>query len=401
VFWLTSAVAAPVLVGGRARWQFGVTAGLFAFALGGAALLEWLPVLNLFRVPTRMLLVAAFPLAFLAGSTTHALVSSQWAIENRSGIARGFRRVAIYLGLPTIIGLWFADGRAWWAFVVYWVGVVVSLPLFLRALQNQTSHASTRAGLWLVVLLIDLVTPVAMFPEVKPQAELYPLSPMPEYIKNIQQPTRILDWDVGNSESRASILGIGAPQSMIHSIPTPRGYNPLDVRHYREFLAFVVDDPAPVRGNSPYAQQVMPNFEVGNQRLFDLLCVTHFAAPQDAPLPPGVWREVRSDETPPAPPPLMPNAPTTLPPHILREAAKPHARAWIVPQTERMSSEPLESLKACDFARVVLVSSDSALSQPEDAKPGTARIIESGANRVRVELDGSAGWLVLSDVWFP
>jgi len=106
---------------------------------------------------------------------------------------------------------------------------------------------------------------------VRPQAELFPASPALEYLAAQPQPVRVLDWDTGASDARESFLGIGAPQSMVHGVSTPRGYNPLDVRHYREFIAYVVNDPTPVRGNSPYTQQVLPNFEVGNPELFRLL----------------------------------------------------------------------------------------------------------------------------------
>src|SRR5439155_373988 len=81
VFWLAAAVAAPVVAGGRARWWAWVFAGLLVFSLGGASLVEWMPGFRLFRAPARMLLVAAFPLAVLAGTTTDALIRSNWAEE--------------------------------------------------------------------------------------------------------------------------------------------------------------------------------------------------------------------------------------------------------------------------------------------------------------------------------
>ncbi len=395
VYWLAAAVAAPLVCGGRSRWQFGVLCGLVVFAIGGAALVDWIPVFNLFRVPTRMLLIAAFPLAFLAGSTTHVLTQSGWSLEARIALARGFRRVVFVVGMPTILGLWLASGEVWWAFIAYWVAVVFALPLFVRVLQNQMSDTRARTALWLTILLVDLVSPVAVLPTVKPQADLYPASPALDYLKAQPDPVRVLDHDIGEG-SPASFLGIGAPQAMVHGIATPRGYNPLDVRHYREFLAFVVNDPTPVRGNSPYTQQVMPNFEVGNPTLFELLRVTHRLAPNNAPPLPGAWRVVLDD-----PAPLAPNTPSRLPPHTLNERAKPVPRAWIVPKAERVTGDHLETLKACDFARTVLIASDNALSHPEIAAPGTARIAAYRANRVTVELDGSGGWLVLSDVWFP
>jgi hypothetical protein len=400
VFWLTAAVAAPLVGSVRTRRRFYVLCGLVVFALGGAAFFEWLPGFSLFRVPTRMLLVAAFPLAFLAGVTTDAATRSAWALEARTAISRAFRRVAVFVGIPTIIGLWFAGGETWWAFIAYWVAVVVALVPFIRLLQNQTTPRM-RTILWLGVLLVDLVAPIAIYPAVKPQAELYPTSPAMECLRAQPQPVRVLDWDVGPDDGRASFLGIGAPQAMAHDIGTPRGYNPLDVRHYREFLAFVVNDPRPVRGNSPYTQQVIPNFEVGNPELFRLLAVTHRVVPDDAPPMPGAWKPLLVDPAPPAPPPLLPKSPNPLPPHTLTEAVNARPRVWIVPRAERLEAEPLATLKRCDFSTTVLITSPEPPPFPNGEKPGTARITEYRPNRVAVDLDGTAGWLVMSDVWFP
>ena len=403
VFWLAAAVAAPLVVRGRTRWQFGVLSALIAFSVGGAALVEWLPGFRLFRVPTRMLLIAAFPLAFLAGTATDALTRTAWAMDARAALSRGFRRVALVVGIPTILGLWFAPGATWWAFVAYWVTVVVALVPFIRVLQNQTA-ARTRTTLWLGILLADLLAPIAILPSVKPQAELYPTSPILDVLAG--QPrrelVRVLDWDTGGENARASFLGIGAPQSLAHGLSTPRGYNPLDVRHYREFLAFVVDDPRPVRGNSPYTQQVIPNFEAGNPELFRLLCVTHRVAPADAPPFPGEWRPRLADDAPPAPPPLLPASPNPLPPHTLSEAAQPLPRAWIVPRAEPMpAGDELAALKQCDFSRTVLLTSEPGPTLALGNNHGIARIAEYRPNRVKVELDGTGGWLVLADVWFP
>ncbi len=261
--------------------------------------------------------------------------------------------------------------------------------------------ARMRTTIWCGVLFVDLLAPVVALPAVKPQAELYPSSPALDYLKGLPQPIRVLDRDIGDDNARAAFLGIGAPQSLVHGIATPRGYNPLDVRHYREFLAFVVDDPGPVHGNSPYTQQVIPNFEIGNPTLFRLLAVTQRVAPDDALPLPGEWKFRFIDPEPPAPPPLLPESPNPLPPHALTEAAPPPPRAWIVPRAEALTTDPLAKLKACDFSRTVLITSASSLSHAGGTQPGTARIAEYHANRVSIDLDGTGGWLVLSDVWFP
>lgn len=404
LFWLGAAAAAPLLAGGRARWQFGVLLALFVFALGGAGLLDWLPGFDLFRVPVRMLLVAAFPLAFLAGVATTTLSRAGWSHDARLHLSRGFRRAVLFAGVPTVLGLAFSSGEVWKPFAIYCVVLLVSLLLFVRILQPHATSPRTRTATWLGILLAELVAPVAPLPQLKPQAELYPTSPILDALTSPPEPgrVRVLDWDVGTPDARASFLGIGAPQALVHRVATPRGYNPLDVRHYREFLAYILNDDRPLRGNSPYTQQVIPNFEVGNPELFRLLCVTHRVAPEEATLLPGGWKPLLTDPAPPAPPPLAPGSPNPLPPQTLSAAAPPRPRAWVVPRAEPMpAGGELAALKGCDFSQTVLITGGEALPPVNDGKPGAARVVEYRPDRVAVELDGAGGWLVLSEVWFP
>jgi hypothetical protein len=376
---------------------------LVVFALGGAALLDWLPGFDLFRVPARMLLIAAFPLAYLAGVATDVVSRAGWSHEARLHLSRGFRRAVLFAGLPAVLGLAFSSGEVWTPFVVYCVVLFVSLFLFVRILQPRPTSPGTRTAIWIGILLAELVAPVATLPEVRPQAELYPTSPIMDALTSPPEPGRVraLDWDVGDPDARASFLGIGAPQSMVHGVPTPRGYNPLDVRHYREFLAFILNDDRPLRGNSPYTQQVFPNFEVGNPELFGLLCVTHRIAPDDAAALPGDWKPLFTDPAPPAPPPLAPGSPNPLPPQTLSMAANARPRAWVVPRAETMpTGRELAALKGRDFSQTVLITAD-ALPQTKEGKAGAARVVEYQPNRVVAELDGAGGWLVLSEVWFP
>lgn len=400
LLWLGAAAAAPLLAA-RWRWGFGTTCGLFVFALGGAALVEWLPGFSLFRVPSRMLIVAAFPVAVLAGAATDALVRTEWGADSRLGLSRGFRRATLAAGLPTVLGhAYSSDSDISKTFVIFCVVLLVSLVVFVRLLQPNRMTARTRTAVWCGLLLAELIAPVAPLPDVRPQAELYRSSPALEQLTSLPVPVRVLDWETGRNDGRASFLGVGAPLSMTYGIGTPRGYNPLDVRHYREFIAFVVNDPQPVRGNSVYTKQVLPNFEVGNPELFRLLSVTHRVIPADAPPVPGTWKPILTDPSPPAPPPLLPASPDPLPTHTLWTDADARPRVWIVPKAEPMPANALAALRQCDFSARVLISTDTALS-PHTGTGGTAKIVEYRPNRVALDLDGGGGWLVLSDVWFP
>jgi hypothetical protein len=300
-----------------------------------------------------------------------------------------------------VLGLAFSGGSLEREFVAYWLAVAIGLPVFVRVLQHGPVSSRKRTGLWCGILLAELIAPVATLPAVKPQAALFPRSEALNALQGAPPPVRVLDRDIERENTPVAFLGIGAPQALAHGIATPRGANTLSVRHAREFLAFIADDPNPLHGHSPFTQRVVPNLEFANPELFRLLGVTHYVAPPEAPLPPGAWALQFVDPGPPAPPPLLPRSPDPLPPHGVRAARDPHPRAWIVPRAERCGKNPLAQLKACDFSRTVLISSEDTFHASEGTKPGVARIIEDHPNRVALELDGAGGWLVLSDVWFP
>ena len=162
VFWLSAAVAAPVLVGGRTRWRFGVLCGLVVFSLGGAALVEWLPGFRLFRIPTRMLLVVAFPLAFLAGVTTDAVTRAAWSLDARAAIARAGSVASRYSSAsPRSLGCGSRTERRGGRSSR--TGPRWSLVPFVRVLQNQNSPPEREQSSGSAVLLVDLLAPGRRF----------------------------------------------------------------------------------------------------------------------------------------------------------------------------------------------------------------------------------------------
>jgi hypothetical protein len=70
--WLTAALLAPVLRGGRVRWQAGVWVLMWVLALGGGTLLQERHYFGFgaFKVHARLLIVAASPTALLAVRAT-------------------------------------------------------------------------------------------------------------------------------------------------------------------------------------------------------------------------------------------------------------------------------------------------------------------------------------------
>jgi hypothetical protein len=408
--WLAAALAAPALAGGRARWQLGVLLGLIFFSVGGAVLIEWLPGFNLFRVPGRMLLIAAFPLAFLAGVTTDALIRGGWDEADRRVLRRYLGLVALAAVLPAAASALVGysanpDRTLWLPGVLGWTATLVALPIAVWLCRPGTVwRPQPWAAAWVVVLFAELLAPTVLLPEVRPQRDIYPESTAVRFLADHARPgeSRVLDWDTGTGPDKVSALGTGSPLALVYGVESARGYNPLDVRHYREYLGFVVGDPSPVRGNSPLAQQVVPNFEIGNRPLLDLLNVRYAVYPADHPVDRATWRPIAEDPGPPAVPPLPPRSPARLPPHVVYENPDARPRAFVVPEAAAMpTGRELEALKACDFTRTVLLTAADPLPPAAAGPLAPARITEYRPNRVRVQLDGGGGFLVLTDVWFP
>jgi hypothetical protein len=414
VSWLTAALAAPVLLRGRTRSDAGVFLALLVFSFGGAVLVEWLPGFRLFRNPARMLLVAALPLALLAGTATDALVRSEWSADGRRVFRRIFFGVWLFAVLPslTCVGVTVQQnpGRPVWVwFIAHWAVVAVTVPVVVwLGLPGGPGGARLRTRCWLVVLLAELVAPVAALPQVRPQDAIYPRSLVVRYLMPLARPGewRVMDWDTGSGMAdKLAVLGVGAPEALVYRLETPRGYNPLDVRHYREFIGHIVGLDGQVRGLDDVAQPILPNFHVANRALFDLLNGRYFVCDKDArqtPVDQTTWRLLGRDPEPPLVPAIPPSPPPCMPESYLFENVSVRPRAFVVPEARPMpAGHEGEALRACDFARTVLLSTDTIPAAGTVGPSPTAVITEHRPDRVTVALGGGGGYLVLSDVWFP
>lgn len=414
VYWLAAALAAPVLVRGRARFDAGVLAGLLAFSCGGAVLVEWLPGFSLFRNPARMLLVAAFPVALLAGTATDALVRSQWSADGRRVLRRCVLSVLLLAVLPSLLCVGVMVQRdpgkpVWSLFVAYWAVVAVTLPVVgWLCLPGESGTPRLRARCWLLVLLAELVAPVVTLPEVRSQESIYPPSLVTRFLVGRAKPgeSRVMDWDSGRGTAdKLAVFGVGSPGALVYRLETPRGYNPLDVRHYREFVGHVAGLDSEVRGLDDVAQPIIPNFRFNNRTLFDLLNVRYFVcaaeAVGDPPLDGQTWRILGKDPNPPLVPAIPPHPPAHLPPHIAFENLTVRPRAFVVPDAQPMpAGREGEALRACDFGRTVLLTTDTIPAAGPVGPSPSAVVAEYRPDRVVVRVAGG-GYLVLSDVWYP
>lgn len=430
LFWLAAAVAAPMLAGGKVKWWFGVFLGMVLFSLGGAVLIEWLPGFNLFRVPSRMLLVAAFPLAVLAGVTTDALIRARWVPEKRAKLRRGLFVALPALALSLVMALAVfqvgKQNRVWISASAYWSLMIVLVPTVMMLAwpgRRSPDAPAARTRVWIAALLLELLVPTAIFPALgpatKPQLDIYPNSGLVSFLRSRAAPgeQRVIDVDNGSgSHDRYAPLGGGSPMPLVAEFETARGYNPLDVRHYREFIGFVVNDDDPVLSLSPVAQPILPNFPRTNRALFDLLnvrylaCFPEYLTNEDLQtdpahhLKPPSWVKVKEEPRTPAVPALPPDRPNPLPPTLVFENVQAMPRAFVVPAAAPIPiGQELAALKANDFRRTVLLSTSDPLP-PNGTQQGRAVVVtEYRPNRVALQLDGrSEGcFLVLSDVWFP
>ena len=411
VYWLAAALAAARVAGGRARFEVGVLVGLLVFSAGGAVLVEWLPGFSLFRNPARMLLVAAFPLALLAGATTDALVRTGWPAVGRRVVRRFLLGVVLFAVAPSLLCLGAvlarreAQGPVWPPFVVYWAVVAATLSVVLwLLLPTGQGVARVRTRCWAGVLLAELVAPVAALPAVRPQAKIYPPSRTSHFLTRQARPGvwRVMDRDVGSGiANKLSVFGVGSPAALIYRLETPRGYNPLDVRHYREFVGHIIGLEAPVRGMDPVAQPIIPNFEVTHRGLFDLLNVRYFSTPAPQELDERAWTRIAQEPEPPLIPAIPPNPPAHLPPYFLFDNTTVRPRAFVVPEARPMpAGREQEALVACDFGRTVLLTTDTVPPVEGAGTPAPATVTEHRPNRVTIA-PGGPGYLVLADVWYP
>lgn len=252
-----------------------------------------------------------------------------------------------------------------------------------------------------------MVTPLPPV-EVRPQAAIYPPSLAVDLVASRLRPGagRAMDWPTPEFTSWYAAFGLGAPLALVRGFETPNGFNPLDIRHYREFIRFTATGAQPVEIPERFdISPVLPQFRVQHPNLFDLLVVRYLVCPpEDAEwFRKAGWRLVATDPGPPRVPTVRPIAPDPLPPHGVYENPAPFPRAFLVPQATAMpAGREAEALWACDFRRVVLLAADGPLPPDAAESGGTAEITDYRPDRVAVQLDNArGGFLVLADVWFP
>ena len=297
MLWLAAAaLLAPVLRGGRVRWQTAVLLVLWALALGGGTLLQerrWLGF-GTFKLHVRLLIVAALPMALLVGVTTDALFGKAAALSHTANACLALAVIGLTAGVIAYaseweLGVWEqAEGR----FPVYGVALLAMVPaafLLLLARLRPGASAAGRAATtaWLTVLLLDLWAMSWPLVQVRDDSDLYRPSECVRAVierRKADAPTdrwRVLDCCV-NGEAGHSALGEGCPLALVYGLEAVGGYSPLDVHRYRDYLQLVADDPEPMQPfEGAFGYPVFKRIPVRNKRLVDLLGVRYLLQPRD------------------------------------------------------------------------------------------------------------------------
>jgi hypothetical protein len=417
LLWVVAAALAALLCRGRVRFQAGVCLALIVFALGGAFLFQALPGFRVFRQPARMLLIVTLPAALLAGSATQALFDGAALTEARLR-CRGWlvRLVVAAVILTGGFAIRMALHGEMPRLHVYWLTLLVTLPVVWWVLSTQYSVLSTRSGqlVWGLLLLLDLWALSRPLAIVRSEGEVYRTSECVALLDRARREgRRVLDRDVPIPGAVATPLGGGAPLALVAGLEPLRGYNPLDNRRYKEYLQFIAgaDEPlTPLDG--PLTFPVIGNFPIRNKPLLDLLGTGYVLQPtafadldSDWRLDEPGWRPVGADGAAVGYD-FTSDGLRPLPPYTVYENTSAFPRAFVVPEARPLPerSRVLEALTTTDLRKCVLLEGWDGSARPDGSAAAfrPAGVIESRPNRVTVHVgEGPAGFLVLADVWYP
>src|SRR5262249_28498631 len=150
---------------------------------------------------------------------------------------------------------------------------------------------------WIIALAANAWALARPLVQVRPEREIYPVSACLDDLEDLEAPRRVLDRDAG--DTTGTPLGPGAPMAMLLGIEPIRGYTPLDVRRFKEFLQFIGDSDEPMQTFvSHLTYPVIRNFPIKNKALADLLGIEFLLQPSDAALEQSGWVKVQTDPRP-------------------------------------------------------------------------------------------------------
>jgi len=410
--WLIVAVWAPVLRGGRTRYEAGVCLGLFLFAAGGAVLFQPLPGFSLFRQPARMAVVAMLPVAFLAAVAVQALTSPEGLTEaQRTACQRWLIRVTVaiaILGGGFLLRLRFVEGKqealGGRIYFIITGGLIILTWLLLKRLARI--KANQQSVYWAALLGVDVFALGIGFARTLDRSLV---EQVPGIVRAVVEQNkdkgRILDVDTGTRLA----LGSGAPIALLAGLDAVRGYSPLDVLRYREFLQMIADRDTPLRAlDSTFSYPVIGKFTVVNRSLLNLLNVRFLLKEVEGPLwdhPGKGWRQTARGDDIEEVYDFLSGGVVPLSYCTAYENEDCLPRTFVIPSAKPLPerSAILETIKKTNFRELVYLEDfEEDLEPPQHPAPYTVRIFDYEPNRVRIAAETKTpGFLFLSDVWFP
>ena len=424
LLWLALAAAAPVLSAERrVRAQAAFALVWLGLGAGGMLLLQWAPGLNLWRLPSRMLLLLAVPVALLAGRCVQQLLCAQNLEAGRSVRLILVVTAVAALGPLALTAFGWRSGGMALTFAPYWAVLAV---VFVGAfwLLGRTADTRWLPAAWTGLLLAELWALSWPAVQVIDEAEVFAASPSASYLADhAAEFGRVLDINPvaplpASEQAPSSCTPLWPNSALVYGVEPVRGYNPLDLVRTKEYFQFLMDadEPLAVWGH-PFTLPAPGGFPLRNQTLANLLGVRYLLLPARAPLAAfapqeSAWREVLTDPAPRCysftydPGVGGPAGFRTLPPYRLYENKGALPRAFVVHRASPLAERAgvLAQLKALDGRREVLLEGLPAASEAGTApqQASTAVVREHLPNRVTVEVTGvEPGYLVLADPWFP
>jgi len=411
VVWIAVALIAPIVTTGPARrravWGLGIVLALSIFALGGAVVFQALPLFRMFRQPARMFLVAALPVADLAGLVTQALLDRPaLSVDARMKARRTFLRASIVMIVVLAIAALTTKVDSLRPHP-YWFSLLVTVPLAWWLVgADPLRFGLPRRAAWVGLLLVDFIAQTYNHLQTCKISDFLAPSTVARFVAEHAGPLdRVLDRSLPNHQSSTPLGPALATNLGLHQV---RGYNPLDVHRYKEYLDLISN---PVKIRHPY--NGLTNAPIFHKSLLDLLGVRFLVEPTDPALrsTPGEpnpdldprWRKVLDDPSPSAFTFAIGGV-RTLPPYEVLENLDAFPRAFVVPTVAPLPEDRSELVRAMlttDFRRVALVES----AEPLEAGVGQggfrrASIHFYQPNRIEIEAEGP-GLLVLTDPWYP
>jgi hypothetical protein len=411
LLWICAAAMAPFLCQGLTRFRSEVCLGVLVFSLGGAVLLQDLPGFNLFRLPSRGLLVAAFPISLLVGVTTQVIfIDQRCSLPVRCQC----RHIAVLVSSVLLVMIASAalarkgDGAAL-AFRIYWPWLVLAVPFFWWLLVSRLSTWHRRA--WIALLVIDSWLIAWPLVEVRPDNTIYSPSQLVQRVKSSPGSGRTLDRPPSSPPGSSGPLWPGL--ALVMPTESTNGFNPLDIRRYKQYLQFISGEERPLTPlRDVWTYPMLPDFPIVNKPLLDLLGVKFVMQPRERvaqgpgdPVVDGAgWRAIDTEANAEAFDMVLGGI-RSLPVYVLYENRTVFPRAFFVKNAMPMPSQSaLQALAQVDLRRTALLEElrpDSELKLRTD-ETRIVTIEKYTPNRISLRVgEGSAGYLILADIWYP